>query len=64
MKKIIIIGGGLAGLAAGCYGQMNGFRTSIFEMHDKTGGLCTAWKRKGYDLPQSFGPPFKLVYSA
>jgi phytoene dehydrogenase-like protein len=47
-KSIIIIGAGIAGLAAGCYGQMNGYRTQIFEMHDKPGGLCTAWERKGY----------------
>ncbi len=47
-QSIIIIGGGIAGLAAGCYGQMNGYSTRIFELHDKPGGLCTAWKRKGY----------------
>jgi phytoene dehydrogenase-like protein len=50
-KAIIIIGGGIAGLAAGCYGQMNGFRTHIFEMHKKKpGGLCTSWKRQGYTV--------------
>jgi phytoene dehydrogenase-like protein len=48
MKKIIIIGAGIAGLSAGCYARMNGYETRIFEMHDKPGGLCTAWKRKGY----------------
>lgn len=48
-KSIIIIGGGIAGLSAGCYGRMNCFRTQIFEMHKKKpGGLCTAWKRQGY----------------
>jgi phytoene dehydrogenase-like protein len=47
-KSIIIIGAGIAGLSAGCYGQMNGYRTRIFELHDKPGGLCTSWKRKGY----------------
>lgn len=47
-KKIIIIGGGIAGLAAGVYGRMNGFETEIYEMHAISGGLCTAWKRKGY----------------
>jgi len=47
-KSIIIIGSGIAGLSAGCYGQMNGFATKIFEMHDKPGGLCTTWERKGY----------------
>ncbi|WP_207714382.1 FAD/NAD(P)-binding protein [Scytonema sp. UIC 10036] len=45
---IIIIGAGIAGLAAGCYAQMNGYRTQIFEMHNLPGGLCTAWQRKGY----------------
>jgi phytoene dehydrogenase-like protein len=49
-KIIIIIGGGLTGLSAGCYGQMNGYKTTIFEMHDKAGGVCTAWKRKGYTI--------------
>ncbi|HTG01772.1 MAG TPA: NAD(P)/FAD-dependent oxidoreductase [Nitrospirota bacterium] len=50
-KSIIIIGGGIAGLAAGCYGRMNGFRTRIYELHKKKpGGLCTAWKRQGYTI--------------
>jgi phytoene dehydrogenase-like protein len=47
-KSIIIIGAGLAGLSAGCYGQMNGYHTRIYEMHNIPGGLCTSWKRKGY----------------
>jgi phytoene dehydrogenase-like protein len=47
-KKIAIIGAGIAGLAAGCYARMNGYGTTIFELHDKPGGLCTAWTRKGY----------------
>ncbi len=45
---IIIIGAGIAGLATGCYAQMNGFKTKIFELHNLPGGLCTAWERKGY----------------
>jgi phytoene dehydrogenase-like protein len=45
---IVIIGAGIAGLAAGCYAQMNGYRTQIFEMHDRPGGLCTAWQRQGF----------------
>jgi phytoene dehydrogenase-like protein len=49
-KSIVIIGGGIAGLSAGCYGRLNGYRTSIFEMHTSPGGLCTAWKRKGYTI--------------
>jgi phytoene dehydrogenase-like protein len=46
--SIIIIGAGIAGLAAGCYAQMNGYRSQIFELHDLPGGLCTAWERKNY----------------
>lgn len=49
-KSIIIIGAGIAGLAAGCYGQMNGYRTEIFELHNLPGGLCTAWERGHYIL--------------
>jgi len=49
-KSIIIIGAGIAGLSAGCYGQMNGYQTQIFELHDKPGGLCTSWKRKEYTI--------------
>jgi len=38
----------VAGLAAGCYGQMNGYRTQIFEMGNQPGGLCTGWRRGDY----------------
>ena len=33
-KSIIIIGAGLAGLSAGCYAQMNGYKTQIFELYN------------------------------
>lgn len=46
--KINIIGAGVAGLSAGCYLQMNGFETTIFERHSTYGGLCTSWQRNGY----------------
>jgi len=47
---IIIIGSGFAGLAAGIYAQMNGYRSQIYEMGDSPGGLCTAWQREGYTI--------------
>jgi phytoene dehydrogenase-like protein len=47
-KKIVIIGGGMAGLSSGIYARMNSFDTEIIEMHSITGGQCTAWNRKGY----------------
>ncbi|MBN1291747.1 MAG: NAD(P)/FAD-dependent oxidoreductase [Candidatus Latescibacteria bacterium] len=47
-QKVNIIGAGIAGLSAGCYLQMNGYDTEIFELHTVPGGLCTSWKRKDY----------------
>ena len=48
--KINIIGAGISGLAAGCYLQMNGFETQIFEKHSIPGGLCTSWKKGEYTI--------------
>lgn len=48
MKKVKIIGAGISGLAAGCYLQMNGYETEIFENNSIPGGLCTSWERGGY----------------
>lgn len=46
--KVIIIGAGVAGLACGCYLQMNGIQTEILEAGELPGGLCTSWKRGHY----------------
>jgi phytoene dehydrogenase-like protein len=48
MKKIVIIGAGIAGLSAGIYARRNGFETTIYESHFLPGGMCTAWKRNGF----------------
>lgn len=69
-RKIAIIGAGIAGLAAGCYAQMNGYHTTIFEMHDLPGGLCTSWKREGFTFDGSIhylygsgsGQPFNQLW--
>ena len=47
-KSILIIGAGLGGLAAGVYGQLNGYDTLVCEQHLLPGGQCASWKRKGY----------------
>lgn len=47
-RSILIIGAGIAGLSAGCYAQMNGFKSEIFELHFLPGGLCTSWRRGDY----------------
>lgn len=48
MKKIIIIGGGVAGLSAGIYALQAGFETEIYEKNSHAGGQCTGWNRNGY----------------
>jgi len=47
-EKVIIIGAGIAGLACGCYLQMNGIQAEILEASLLPGGLCTAWQRGPY----------------
>ena len=49
-KKIVIIGGGIAGLSAGIFGRLNGFDTVILEKNSTPGGQCTGWDRKGYHI--------------
>ncbi|MBP6872576.1 MAG: NAD(P)/FAD-dependent oxidoreductase [Bacteroidales bacterium] len=48
--KIAIIGAGISGLSAGCYLQMHGFDTEIYEKHSRAGGLCTTWKKGDYSF--------------
>lgn len=48
MKKVAIIGGGIAGMTAGVLLQEAGFQTEIFEKNRAVGGQCTGWKREGY----------------
>ncbi len=50
MKKIVIIGGGIAGLTAGIYAQKAGFKSVILEKHAISGGECTGWDRNGYHI--------------
>ena len=48
MKKIVIIGGGIAGMTAGVLLQKAGYHTEIYEKNALPGGQCTGWKREGY----------------
>ena len=47
-KKVIVIGGGIAGLSAGIYAIRCGFDVTILEGHGIAGGNCTSWKRGDY----------------
>ncbi len=47
-KRVVVIGGGIAGLSAGCYARMCGYEVEVLEAHTLPGGLCTSWTRRGY----------------
>ncbi len=46
-KKIVIVGGGIAGLAAGIYGRLADYEVEIYEKNPVAGGECMGWNRKG-----------------
>ncbi len=45
MKRVGIIGGGVAGLTAGIYLRKNGIPCEIFEKNQMAGGNLTGWRR-------------------
>jgi phytoene dehydrogenase-like protein len=47
-RKVLIVGGGIAGLCTGVYLRRLGFDTEIVEMHAISGGLATAWETDGF----------------
>jgi phytoene dehydrogenase-like protein len=64
--RVVIIGGGLAGLSAGCYARANGFAVTIVEHNLALGGVCTAWRRGAYLVDGCIhwltGGPFSRLY--
>lgn len=50
MAKILIIGGGVSGLSAGIYAQMNGHHAVVCERHCVAGGNLTGWDRGEYHM--------------
>lgn len=65
-QHVVIIGGGLAGLSAGCYARRNGLKTTILEHNLALGGVCTAWTRGEYTIDGCIqwltGGPFRRIY--
>ncbi len=43
--KVIIVGGGIAGLSAGIHARLRGYECEIIEKNSYVGGECTGWKR-------------------
>lgn len=49
-EKVVIIGGGIAGLSAGIYACLAGLEAEIYEKNTIPGGECIGWNRKGYHI--------------
>ena len=45
---VAVVGAGIAGLLTAVHARLAGLSVRVFEQHFLPGGLCTAWKRKGY----------------
>lgn len=50
MSKIMIIGGGVAGLSAGIYARLAGHEAVVCEKHFLPGGNLTGWNRGEYHI--------------
>ena len=48
--KVIVVGGGIAGLSAGIHALKAGFEAEIYEKNPIAGGECMGWNRKGYHI--------------
>src|SRR5579871_2523209 len=46
--KLLVIGGGIAGLCAAVYARRCGYDVELLEQHDVPGGLATSWTRGPY----------------
>jgi len=47
-RKIVIIGGGIAGLCTAVYALKCGYQVEVLEMHEMAGGLAMSWRRGPY----------------
>jgi len=47
-RRIVVIGGGIAGLCTAVYARRCGYQVDVMEKHDSAGGLATSWRRGAY----------------
>lgn len=59
MKKVIVIGAGVAGLSSAIRLQAKGFQVHIFEKNDKVGGRMSQLKDKGFTF--DYGPTITML---
>jgi phytoene dehydrogenase-like protein len=47
-RKLLVIGGGIAGLCAAVYARRSGYDVEVLEQHSSPGGLAASWNRGDY----------------
>ena len=50
MARVVIVGGGVAGLSAGIYSLLAGHNVTVCEQHGVAGGNLTGWQRGEYHI--------------
>jgi phytoene desaturase len=55
MKRIVVIGGGVSGLAAGCLLTRRGMDVTLFEANEKPGGCCATTRVDGFTFHDGAG---------
>lgn len=59
MKKVVIIGGGVGGLATACIMAKKGYDVSLYEKNEKLGGRMNIFTKKGFTF--DMGPSWYLM---
>ncbi|MEY4946847.1 MAG: Diapolycopene oxygenase, partial [Planctomycetota bacterium] len=60
-EKVLVVGGGLAGLASACTLAARGYKVELFEKNDWLGGKAAVLEKEGYRF--DMGPTILTIPS-
>jgi phytoene dehydrogenase-like protein len=47
---MIVVGAGMSGLSTAVHAAMSGYEVTVFEHHERAGGMCTSWQRDDFTI--------------